>query len=349
MTLKVGEEKASGAAFVPEISGTLTFTSADPTIATVDATGKVTGVAIGSTTVTVTDGTVSKTFTVNVVATPVTGIDLGDLESGVIIPVGGTKDTDITVTPADATDPSLTYTSSDPSIATVDADGTITGVAPGTVTITVTTNDGSEITKTFTVTVYDITVPESMILVVGEKLPLSIEITPDVSVGITTLSTNTKIATIVDRIVTGIAPGKAVIIVSVGTVEKLCVVTVVDLNVSESNDKINTSLTVPETDDVKIVSVTYTSDNTAAVTVDADGNITRVGKGSATVKVTATILVNGRLKTVTRTITVQGDNSFKCKRCDWYEANKDKKGIYGFVVWMVHWITHLVQHINYLT
>ena len=40
---------------------------------------------------------------------------------------------------------------------------------------------------------------------------------------------------------------------------------------------------------------------------------------------------------------------FRCSRCDWYEANQDKGGIFGIVVWMVHTITHLVQQINYWT
>lgn len=40
---------------------------------------------------------------------------------------------------------------------------------------------------------------------------------------------------------------------------------------------------------------------------------------------------------------------FRCDRCDWYDANKDKGGIYGFVIWMIHTITHMVQEINWMT
>ena len=46
-----------------------------------------------------------------------------------------------TVAPADATNKTVTWSSSDDTIATV-ADGVVTGVAAGTATITVTTQDG---------------------------------------------------------------------------------------------------------------------------------------------------------------------------------------------------------------
>ncbi|MNN64072.1 Bacterial Ig-like domain (group 2) [compost metagenome] len=48
-----------------------------------------------------------------------------------------------TVLPADATRPAVTYVSSDPTKATVDADGLVTRVANGTTNITVSATDGS--------------------------------------------------------------------------------------------------------------------------------------------------------------------------------------------------------------
>lgn len=58
-----------------------------------------------------------------------------------------------TVQPSGAVDKSLTYTSSDESIATVDSAGVVTAVATGEATITATANDGSNVTATVTVTV----------------------------------------------------------------------------------------------------------------------------------------------------------------------------------------------------
>lgn len=54
----------------------------------------------------------------------------------------------------------------------------------------------------------------------------------------------------------------------------------------------------------------------------------------------------GETKTVRE---VNHDWHFRCSRCDWYDANKDRGGIYGFVVMMIHSITHLVQEIHYWT
>lgn len=56
------------------------------------------------------------------------------------------------VTPEDAMDQSVAYSSSDTEVATVDSDGEVTGVSEGSATITVTTNDG-DFTDTSVVTV----------------------------------------------------------------------------------------------------------------------------------------------------------------------------------------------------
>ncbi len=82
--------------------------------------------------------------------TAITGIAFGSETASV--EVGGTVTVTATVTGAAQADTSVTYTSSDTSIATVDEDGVVTGVAAGTVTITATAADGSTATCTVTVT-----------------------------------------------------------------------------------------------------------------------------------------------------------------------------------------------------
>ena len=66
---------------------------------------------------------------------------------------GQTTPLTATVAPADATDKSVTWTSSDETVATVSSDGVVTAVGEGTATITATTNDGTNLTATCTVTV----------------------------------------------------------------------------------------------------------------------------------------------------------------------------------------------------
>lgn len=80
----------------------------------------------------------------------VTGVTLSD--STAALAVAGTKQLTATIAPADATNTNVTWSSSDNDIATVSDTGLVTGVAAGTATITVTTEDGG-FTDTCTVTV----------------------------------------------------------------------------------------------------------------------------------------------------------------------------------------------------
>ena len=88
----------------------------------------------------------------------VTGITLSQTEAAVTIG-GETLTLTATVAPDDATDKTVTWTSSDPTVATV-ADGVVTAVAAGTATITATATNGTDDTTddktaTCTITVTD--------------------------------------------------------------------------------------------------------------------------------------------------------------------------------------------------
>jgi hypothetical protein len=70
----------------------------------------------------------------------VTGITLE--QTSLVIVVGDTDELTATVVPENASDKTVSWSSSDSAIATVDADGVVSGIAEGTATITATTNDG---------------------------------------------------------------------------------------------------------------------------------------------------------------------------------------------------------------
>ena len=130
----------------------VTYTSNDETIATVNENGVVTGVAPGTTTITIaaTDGS-GVTATINVT---VTGIDVESITaSDVTLASGETATISYTVAPNNASDQTVTFTSANTVIATVDADGVVTGVAPGTTTITIASVSNPEVTATINVTV----------------------------------------------------------------------------------------------------------------------------------------------------------------------------------------------------
>ena len=150
--LLVGNTLTLAATVLPEnaTNKTVSWTSSVPTVATVN-NGTVTAIAVGTTTITVTTQDGNKTATCEITVTPiaVTGVTLN--ETSVTIVRGNTQTLIATVLPTDATNKTISWSSSNTSVASV-VNGTITAHAVGTATITVTTQDGNK-TATCEVTV----------------------------------------------------------------------------------------------------------------------------------------------------------------------------------------------------
>ncbi len=123
----------------------VTWASSNTAVATVDANGvvsvKSTAALGGTTTITVTtvDGGRTDSCLVTV-RTPVTGVTLTpDTKT---LTQGTNFNLSAVVSPGSASNPAVTWTSSNPAVATVNGTGTVTAVSGGTATITVTTVDG---------------------------------------------------------------------------------------------------------------------------------------------------------------------------------------------------------------
>ena len=153
----------------------VTWTSSSDAIATVTTAGVVKAIAPGPATITVTttDGghTATVAVTVNDPAAPpvaVTGVTVSPTDT--TLAVNATFTFTAIVTPDNATDKSVTWTSSSDAIATVTTAGVVKAVAPGTAVITATANDGSGATGAATVTVEPVTPPASLkILGIGNS------------------------------------------------------------------------------------------------------------------------------------------------------------------------------------
>ena len=137
---------------------TITWSSNNESVATVDQNGLVTAKAEGTAIITTTakDGSgVSASCVVNVLQ-DVERITLS--ESNVDVLRTLTYQLTATVSPTSAHNKSVTWSSSNESVATVDQNGLVTAKSLGTATITATANDGSGVTGSCKVNVKDVTI-----------------------------------------------------------------------------------------------------------------------------------------------------------------------------------------------
>ncbi len=138
MTLDIGESWKLTAALKPAEADAskITWSSADKSIATVDNTGKVTGIKAGTTKITAqTDNGKKAICTVTVSPAAVEKITVSPVE--ISLKPKDTQTLKISVSPKDADTSTITWASANTNIATVDKNGKVTAVAPGITTVTV--------------------------------------------------------------------------------------------------------------------------------------------------------------------------------------------------------------------
>ena len=282
---------------------TVTWSSSNKAVAIVDANGKVTAVAAGEATITAKAGRITATceVTVEKKVIAVEGISLNRTSAALV--EGETLTLVATVTPDNATDKTVTWSSSNAAVAAVDATGKVTAVTVGAATITA---KAGEITATCVVTVEKKIIPvegislnrTSAALVEGETLTLVATVTPDNATDktVTWSSSNTAVAT-VDAAgkVTAVAVGTANITALTGDKTATCEVTVekkviavegISLNRTSAALVEGESLTLVATvtpEDATDKTVTWSSSNAAVAAVDATGKVTAVAAGKATI------------------------------------------------------------------
>ena len=156
----VGESLELNAVIAPAdaTEQAIVYATSNPEVATVNAVGKVTYLAKGDVTITATalgDSTKSDSFTVTVetkiVAVPVEKVAIGNKVEEAL--VGEELVLQVTVSPADATNPSLLFSSSNETVAKVDENGKVTFLRRGTAIISVRAAADSTKTDDFEVTV----------------------------------------------------------------------------------------------------------------------------------------------------------------------------------------------------
>ncbi len=240
LTLTEGESASISFGILPANASVkeVSWKSNSSSVATVSETGEVNAISPGTAQITVTtaDGgkTASCSVTVKAKVIPVSSVSLN--KTSLTMTVGDTETLVSTVLPENATDPSVTWTSGNTSIAMVSSTGEISAKAVGLTTVTVKTNDGGK-TATCTVTVKPVNVSsvtlnrETLSLILGETVTLTATVLPEnaANKSVVWSSSNTTVATVsTSGVVTAKAAGTATITVTAtdGGSKATCLLTV---------------------------------------------------------------------------------------------------------------------------
>ena len=233
ITLEEGSSLTLNAIVTPDYATdkkvTWSTSNADVAIA---VKGVVVGLTPGTATITAKVGDKEATCAVTVTKKPILVSSITLSKTTATVTEGDTLTLTATVNPDNADDKTVTWSTSDASIATVE-DGVVVTLKPGTVTITATAGSKK---ATCTIKVEERYIPVSEIILnyteatihVGETLELVATILPEDATdqSITWKSSNTKVAAIRRKIVTGLAEGTTIITAKSGDVQATCVITV---------------------------------------------------------------------------------------------------------------------------
>ena len=286
---------------------TVTWTSTDDTVATVDENGKVTALKAGTTYIKakVEDKEVSCKIDVVV---QLTGINLNKDVAEIV--KGQTEKLTVTLVPEDTTyTGKVEWTSSDDTIATVDENGNVKGIKEGTVTITAkAVENGNEIIDTAEITVKEIPLNSIAIdiadfdLGIGRTQSLGVVCNPENTtddINVEWTSSDVKVATVDENgVVTAVAEGTAVITAKVGDKTASVTVTVKGIPITSITidapakvligGNVNIKVTVNPTDATYNMSdLKFVSSNSDVLTINEDGTIVAKGLGKAILTVEA--------------------------------------------------------------
>ncbi|MGN1019282.1 MAG: Ig-like domain-containing protein [Aristaeellaceae bacterium] len=317
----------------------VTWQSSNEKVATVDENGVVTGVSKGTATIkaTAVDGSRrTATYQVTVQQQP-ESITLK--ETSAVVNVGSYKTLTATVLPAATNDKTVTWSSSDEGVATVNAKGRVTPVAPGVCVITCQSKSYPEVYATATVEVHQLVTKitfadNDVSFNVGDTCQLFWQTAPAnaTNTALTFKSSNETIATVTDDgLVSGLKRGSCTITATAadGSGKKATVkISVLQpvLGVHMENDTIRvgvdesyTARAILEPTDASNTAMSWTSADTSIATVKGTRNKpTITGKRWGTTTITGVTQDGGY--TTTATVNV-GDYDKALRINDLYLAN----------------------------
>lgn len=277
-----------------------TWASSDTNVVTVSSNGLVSAKGPGTATVTctLTDGTIAECqFTV---ISKVTGLTITKDSSTMY--AGNTMKVTVTVRPENATNSAIAWSSSDPTVAAIAEDGTITAYKKGQTTITCSALDGSGKSSQFLLTVKQqatgVTIDKTAVTVyIGKSETVTAKVLPDTADNrvLNWEIDDSDVATVSSGRITGKAVGTATVRATTrdgSNITKEIKVTVLQQITAISLDKTSETLKVGQNASlVASISPTkpsntrlvWSSDNDKVAKVNQNGVITAVGRGSTTI------------------------------------------------------------------
>ena len=338
--LDVGEKYKLTVIFDPRnvTDKTLVWESSNPSAVTVGNDGEITAVGDGNATITAkaSNGLIARCETKSTThIIPATGLKLDN--NDVKMYVGDGYTLKATITPNNTTSKNITWTSSNPSVATVSR-GIIIAIKEGTTTITASTNNGKTATAKVTVSKkviepYSVAIDKPKVTInVGGKATLLASITPynATNKSITWSTSDPTIVNVQNGVVTGLKAGTATITAktsngktatSTVTVSKEAInVTSITLNSNQIKLNANSTYTLKVTyspSNATNQSVTWSSSNTNVATV-SNGVVRGLKGGTATITAKTS---NGVTATCTVEVTKADDVITIRKRTSSYTGN----------------------------
>jgi uncharacterized protein YjdB/endo-1,4-beta-D-glucanase Y len=315
LPLTVGDKETITATALPAgaTDKTVTWSSSNDNIATVSQTGEIVAVATGTATITATANDGSNVFatcavTVSDVVVAVTSVELD--ETILNLEVGDIQTLVATVSPDNATNKAVTWTTGNPAVASVDGTGKITALTAGFALITATADGKSatcevnvkDLVTDVPVTSISVSAPTtvSVVRLGTSQITASALPTTATNTGLTYVSSDENIATVsATGLITAKAAGTATITIAAAdgkgatAAVSVTVTPILVTGIDGVPASINVVLGTPSTISAEAVPnnadntvLSWLSNNPGIVTV-INGVLTGVAEGTTTVSVTA--------------------------------------------------------------
>jgi Bacterial Ig-like domain (group 2) len=292
------------------LTTSLTWSTSDASVAAISNTGLANGLVAGVVTITAKSGTISGTATLNVTGAGANLTSISVVPAASSIPVHTTQQFSATGSYADGSSSDLTalvtWKSSSTAVATVDINGIVTAVAPGTSTISASIGG---VTGSTTLTVNAPTISSISITPVDLTLAIGINqqftatatysdgSTQDLASGVTWSSSSSSVVSINGSgVATTAGAGQTTITATVGSLSDTTTVTVVPAHLISidvepkavaialgTEQQFSAVGTFDDGSTQLLTSVTWTSSLPGTATINPSGLATAVGTGSSTI------------------------------------------------------------------